>query len=103
MSGEPVVGAAGSTDRVPPRPIRLSTSLTARQPEPGLANQRTTTPDAASPGQRAGKILKYHVVGRRYDTQRLVQVCTGNALDGAKVNIAGTPLAPTVTATAPAA
>jgi hypothetical protein len=63
MAGEPVATAAGGADHVPPRPVRLSTGLTARART--LANQLTTTPDAASPGQQAGKILEYHLVCQR--------------------------------------
>jgi uncharacterized surface protein with fasciclin (FAS1) repeats len=63
---------------------------------PGLVNQMTMAPDAASPDSRLVKTLKYHVIGQRYNAQELVQARTVDTLEGAKVNIAGTPSAPTV-------
>ncbi|HEX6403585.1 MAG TPA: fasciclin domain-containing protein [Pseudonocardiaceae bacterium] len=63
---------------------------------PGTVNQLTTAPDAGSPDSKLAKTLKYHVVGQRYDAAGLVQAGTVQTLEGAKVNIGGTPSAPTV-------
>jgi uncharacterized surface protein with fasciclin (FAS1) repeats len=64
--------------------------------DPGLLNQLTTAPDAAKPDSKLAKILTYHVVGQRYDAQGLVEARTVGTMEGAKVNVGGTPSAPTV-------
>jgi uncharacterized surface protein with fasciclin (FAS1) repeats len=63
---------------------------------PGLVNQLTTAPDVASPDSRLAKILKYHVVGQRYDAAGLIQAGTVDSLEGAKIKVGGTAAAPTV-------
>jgi uncharacterized surface protein with fasciclin (FAS1) repeats len=63
---------------------------------PGILNQLTTASDVASPEGRLAKILKYHVVGQRYDAAGLVQTATMDSLEGAKIKIGGTAAAPTV-------
>jgi uncharacterized surface protein with fasciclin (FAS1) repeats len=63
---------------------------------PGIINQLTTGPDAASPDGKLAKLLKYHVVGQRYDAAGIVQAGTLDSLEGAKIKIAGTAEAPTV-------
>ncbi|HET9118478.1 MAG TPA: fasciclin domain-containing protein [Pseudonocardiaceae bacterium] len=63
---------------------------------PGILNQLTTAPDVASPNSKLAKILTYHMVGQRYDAAGLVQTASVDSLEGAKINIAGTPAAPTV-------
>jgi uncharacterized surface protein with fasciclin (FAS1) repeats len=63
---------------------------------PGVINQLTTAPDATSPDGKLAKILKYHVVGQRYDSVGIVQAGTLDSLDGAKIKIGGTAEAPTV-------
>jgi len=63
---------------------------------PGTVNQLTTAPDVASPDSKLAKTLKYHVVGQRYDAAGLVQAGTVETLAGSKINIGGTPSAPTV-------
>lgn len=63
---------------------------------PGTLNQLLTGPDVASPDSKLAKILKYHVVGQRYDAAGLVQARTVDTLEGAKITIGGTPSAPTV-------
>jgi uncharacterized surface protein with fasciclin (FAS1) repeats len=64
--------------------------------DPGLLNQLTTAPDAAKPDSKLAKILTYHVVGQRYDAQGLVEARTVGTMEGAKINVGGTPSAPTV-------
>jgi uncharacterized surface protein with fasciclin (FAS1) repeats len=64
--------------------------------KPGTVNQLVTPPDVASPDSKLAKILKYHVIGQRYDAQSLVQAGTVDTLEGGKVKIGGTPSAPTV-------
>lgn len=63
---------------------------------PGMVNQLTTAPDVASPDSKLAKVLKYHVVGQRYDAASLVQTGTVDTLEGGKIKVAGTPAAPTV-------
>jgi uncharacterized surface protein with fasciclin (FAS1) repeats len=63
---------------------------------PGMVNQLTTAPDVASPDSKLAKILRFHVVGQRYDAAGLVQAATVDTLEGAKLTIGGTPSAPTV-------
>jgi uncharacterized surface protein with fasciclin (FAS1) repeats len=63
---------------------------------PGILNQLTTAPDAASPDSKLSKLLKYHVVGQRYDAAGLVQAGTVTSLEGGRITIGGTPAAPTV-------
>jgi uncharacterized surface protein with fasciclin (FAS1) repeats len=63
---------------------------------PGSFNQLITAPDVASPDSQLSKILKYHVVGQRYDAAGLVQAGTVESLEGAKIKIGGTATAPTV-------
>lgn len=63
---------------------------------PGTVNQLTTAPDVASPDSKLAKILKYHVLGQRYGAAGLVQAGTVETLEGGKINIGGTPSAPTV-------
>ncbi len=63
---------------------------------PGVINQLTTAPDATSPDGKLAKILKYHVVGQRYDSVGIIQAGTLDSLDGAKIKIGGTAEAPTV-------
>jgi uncharacterized surface protein with fasciclin (FAS1) repeats len=63
---------------------------------PGTLNQLTTAPNVASGDSQLAKILKYHVVGQRYDAAGLVQAGTVDTLEGAKIRIGGTAAAPTV-------
>jgi uncharacterized surface protein with fasciclin (FAS1) repeats len=63
---------------------------------PGIINQLTTAPDAASPEGKLAKLLKYHVVGQRYDAAGIVQAGSLDSLEGAKIKIGGTAQAPTV-------
>jgi uncharacterized surface protein with fasciclin (FAS1) repeats len=66
---------------------------------PGITKQLTTDPNVASADSKLSTILKYHVVGQRYDAAGLVQAGTVETLQGNKVTIAGTPAAPTVNGT----
>ncbi|HJT02570.1 MAG TPA: fasciclin domain-containing protein [Pseudonocardiaceae bacterium] len=61
---------------------------------PGTVNQLTTA--LASPDSKLAKILKYHVVGQRYDAAGLVQAGTVETLARSKIDIGGTPSVPTV-------
>jgi uncharacterized surface protein with fasciclin (FAS1) repeats len=63
---------------------------------PGITKQLTTAPDVASPNGQLAKILTYHVVGQRYDAAGIVQAGTLDSLEGAKLTIGGTAMAPTV-------
>jgi uncharacterized surface protein with fasciclin (FAS1) repeats len=63
---------------------------------PGMLNQLTTASDATSSDGKLAKILKYHVVGKRYAAAGLVTAGTVESLEGAKIQIAGTTSAPTV-------
>ncbi|MGH3822757.1 MAG: fasciclin domain-containing protein [Pseudonocardiaceae bacterium] len=63
---------------------------------PGMLNRLTTASDAASTEGQLAKILKYHVVGQRYDAAGLVQAGTVESLQGGNIKIGGTPAAPTV-------
>jgi uncharacterized surface protein with fasciclin (FAS1) repeats len=63
---------------------------------PGTFNQLTTAPDVATPNSKLAKILTYHVIGQRYDAAGLVQAGTVDSLEGAKIKIGGTAVAPTV-------
>jgi uncharacterized surface protein with fasciclin (FAS1) repeats len=63
---------------------------------PGTTIQLTTAPNVASPDSKLAKILKYHVVGQRYDAAGLVQAGTLDTLEGGKVKIGGTAAAPTM-------
>jgi uncharacterized surface protein with fasciclin (FAS1) repeats len=63
---------------------------------PGILNQLTTAPDAATPNGQLAKILTYHVVGTRYDAAGLIQAGTLDTLEGAKITIGGTAAAPTI-------
>jgi uncharacterized surface protein with fasciclin (FAS1) repeats len=63
---------------------------------PGILNELTTAPDAASPTGKLYKILTYHVVGQRYDAAGIVKAGTLDSLEGGKINIGGTATAPTV-------
>jgi uncharacterized surface protein with fasciclin (FAS1) repeats len=63
---------------------------------PGTIIQLTTAPNVASPDSKLAKILKYHVVGQRYDAAGLVQAGTLDTLEGGKIKIGGTAAAPTV-------
>ena len=63
---------------------------------PGSFTQLTTAPNVASPDSQLAKILKYHVVGQRYDAASLVQAGTVDTLEGGKIQIGGTAAAPTV-------
>lgn len=63
---------------------------------PGITNQLTTDPNVASADSKLANILKYHVVGQRYDAAGLVEAGTVETLQGGKVTIAGTEAAPTV-------
>ena len=63
---------------------------------PGITKQLTTDPNVASADSKLSQILKYHVVGQRYDAAGLVQAGSVDTLQGGKVTIAGTAAAPTV-------
>ncbi|MGH3882179.1 MAG: fasciclin domain-containing protein [Pseudonocardiaceae bacterium] len=63
---------------------------------PGITNQLTTDPNVASADSKLATILKYHVVGQRYDAAGLVEAGTVETLQGGQVTIAGTEAAPTV-------
>jgi uncharacterized surface protein with fasciclin (FAS1) repeats len=63
---------------------------------PGTVTKLTTDPNAASPDSQLAKILKYHVVGKRYDAAGIVQQGTLPTLGGGTLTIGGTALAPTV-------
>ena len=63
---------------------------------PGIITQLITAPNVASPDSKLAKILKYHVVGQRYDAASLVQAGTVDTLEGGKIKIGGTAAAPTV-------
>ncbi|MGH3976238.1 MAG: fasciclin domain-containing protein [Pseudonocardiaceae bacterium] len=63
---------------------------------PGTINQLTTDPNVASADSQLATILKYHVVGQRYDAAGLIEAGTVETLQGGQVRIAGTPEAPTV-------
>ncbi|MGQ0716165.1 MAG: fasciclin domain-containing protein [Pseudonocardiales bacterium] len=63
---------------------------------PGITNQLTTDPNVASADSQLATILKYHVVGQRYDAAGLVEAGTVDTLQGGKLTIAGTETAPTV-------
>jgi uncharacterized surface protein with fasciclin (FAS1) repeats len=63
---------------------------------PGIITQLTTAPNVASPDSKLAKILKYHVVGQRYDAAGLVQAGSVDSLEGAKIKIGGTAAAPTI-------
>ena len=53
----------------------------------------------ASPDSKLSTVLKYHVVGQRYDAAGLIQAGSVESLQGSKVTIGGTPAAPTVNGT----
>ncbi|MGH3889863.1 MAG: fasciclin domain-containing protein [Pseudonocardiaceae bacterium] len=63
---------------------------------PGITQELTTDPNVASADSKLANILKYHVVGQRYDAAGLVQAGSVDTLQGGKVTIAGTAAAPTV-------
>ncbi|MGQ0716518.1 MAG: fasciclin domain-containing protein [Pseudonocardiales bacterium] len=63
---------------------------------PGIINQLTTDPNVASADSQLSQILKYHVVGQRYDAAGLVQAGSVESLQGGTVTIGGTEAAPTV-------
>ncbi len=63
---------------------------------PGTIKQLTTDPNVASPDSKLATILKYHVVGQRYDAAGLVQAGSVETVQGGKVTIAGTSAAPTI-------
>ena len=63
---------------------------------PGITKQLTTDPNVASPDSKLATILKYHVVGKRYNAEGLVEAGSVETLQGDKVTIAGTEMAPTV-------
>ncbi|HZE00151.1 MAG TPA: fasciclin domain-containing protein [Pseudonocardiaceae bacterium] len=63
---------------------------------PGILNQLTTAPDAATSNSQLAKILTYHVVGTRYDAAGLIQAGTLDTLEGAKITVGGTAAAPTI-------
>jgi uncharacterized surface protein with fasciclin (FAS1) repeats len=63
---------------------------------PGMLNQLTTASDAAQPNSTLVQILKYHVVGNRYDAEGIVERSTLTSLQGGKINVGGTAEAPTV-------
>ncbi len=63
---------------------------------PGITKQLTTDPNVAAADSKLSQILKYHVVGQRYDAAGLVQAGSVETLQGGKVTIAGTSAAPTV-------
>ena len=63
---------------------------------PGITKQLTTDPNVASPDSKLSTVLKYHVVGQRYDAAGLIQAGSVETLQGSKVTIGGTPAAPTV-------
>jgi uncharacterized surface protein with fasciclin (FAS1) repeats len=63
---------------------------------PGIFKDLTTAPDAASPNSRLAKILTYHVVGQRYDATGMVAAGSLDSLEGTKIKIGGTAMAPTV-------
>ena len=63
---------------------------------PGITKQLTTDPNVASADSKLATILKYHVVGQRYDAAGLVEAGSVETLQGGKVTIAGTAAAPTV-------
>jgi uncharacterized surface protein with fasciclin (FAS1) repeats len=58
---------------------------------PGVTNQLTTSPDS-----KLTNILKYHLVGQRYDAAGIVQAGTLDSLEGGKIKISGTAAAPTI-------
>ncbi len=63
---------------------------------PGTIQKLTTDPNVASADSQLATILKYHVVGQRYDAAGLVEAGTVETLQGGQVRVAGTPEAPTV-------
>jgi uncharacterized surface protein with fasciclin (FAS1) repeats len=63
---------------------------------PGITKQLTTDPNVASPDSTLATILKYHVVGKRYDAAGLVSAGSVESLQGDTVTISGTETAPTV-------
>jgi uncharacterized surface protein with fasciclin (FAS1) repeats len=63
---------------------------------PGTVAKLTADPNVASPDSQLAKILKYHVVGKRYDAAGIVQQGSLDSLQGAKLTIGGTSTAPTV-------
>ncbi len=63
---------------------------------PGITNQLTTDPNVADADSQLSQILKYHVIGQRYDAAGLVQAGSVESLQGGMVTIAGTETAPTV-------
>jgi uncharacterized surface protein with fasciclin (FAS1) repeats len=63
---------------------------------PGILKELTTAPDVASPSGKLSKILTYHVVAQRYDAAGIVQAGTLDSVEGAKIKIGGTAVAPTV-------
>jgi uncharacterized surface protein with fasciclin (FAS1) repeats len=73
------------------------TDLEAKNP--GITKQLTTDPNVAAPDSKLSTVLKYHVVGQRYDAAGLVQAGSVESLQGSKVTIGGTPAAPTVNGT----
>ncbi len=66
---------------------------------PGITKQLTTDPNVASPDSKLSTVLKYHVVGQRYDAAGLIQAGSVESLQGSKVTIGGTAAAPTVNGT----
>lgn len=63
---------------------------------PGTVTKLTTDPNVASQDSTLGKILKYHVVGTRYDAAGIVSQGTLTSLQGGTISIGGTAAAPTV-------
>ncbi|MDQ3906059.1 MAG: fasciclin domain-containing protein, partial [Actinomycetota bacterium] len=63
---------------------------------PGILKELTTAQDVASPNSKLAKIVTYHAVGKRYDAAGIVQAGTLDSLEGARIKIGGTAMAPTV-------
>ena len=81
--------------------LALSIGPAAAQAPAQLRNKTVqiswqTSGMATSPEGKLVKILKYHVVGQRYDAATLVQAGTVESLEGGKIQISGTSAAPTV-------
>ena len=90
--GETLNGLEAATVFAPAEPAFAA--LEAKTP--GITKQLTTDPNVASADSKLSQILKYHVVGQRYDAAGLVSAGSVASVQGGKIAITGTEGAPIV-------